>query len=186
MTNILDLKHPDPAAPAEPAAIEFDGDALALDAGALIGPESLEWEARGTLTPNGRYRHYLTLTGFAIVGGAVSFWQASWFTLLVIVLGLAAWELQERLGKPVRVRVDERGVHLDGHRYPHSELTSFDVHEMADGTAELSLATRRWHSAHLRLSLGEQNPNDVRSLLARHVPEEQHGLSLVDWLIKRS
>jgi hypothetical protein len=146
----------------------------------------VEWEARHTLSDAGRYRHYLVLAGFAVVGGAVSWWQASWLTFLTIVLALAAWELHERFGKPVRVRVDETGVSIDEEHFPHASLSSFDLHQMPDGSAELSLSTRRWHSANLRLPLGGQDPYEVRNALLHYVAEERHGVHFVDWLIKKN
>ncbi len=188
MSNVLDLKHPEalPELPVEPVKPSpNDGVAAELGLDLLAEPDPLEWEAHHPLNAESRYRHYLALSGFAVVGGAISWWQASPFSFIAIALALVAWELQERFSKPVRVRLDERGVAVNGMFYPHATLSSFDLHQMSDGTVDLSLATRQWHSPRLRLPLGSQDPHTVRGLLLNYVPEEPHPIPLVDRLIRR-
>jgi hypothetical protein len=190
--NVLDLKHPQPAAPLPlvPTVTAESNDPIGVvpakfDWGVLSEPVPIQWEARHVLSEQGRYRHYLVLAGFALVGGVVSWWQTNWFTFLTVLIGLVAWELHERYGRPVRVRVDSAGISIDDQHFPHAELSSFDVHRMADHTVELSLATRRWHSAYLRIPLGEQDPQEVRETLLHFVQEERHGVSPLDWFVKR-
>ncbi len=187
MANVLDLKNPEPA-PTEPIdAPPLEGleDATIAGVSAPIDPPQAQWEARHVLSERGRYRHYVALAGFAFAGGMVAWWQSSWLTFLTILLGLAAWELHERLGKPVRVLVNERGVNVNGRQYPHATLASFDLHRMPDDTVELSLATREWHWQRLRLPLGQQDPEEVRVALSHYVVEEDHGVPLIDWLIRK-
>jgi hypothetical protein len=191
MTNVLDLKHPEltpehvVAEPVPNQELATANQFLALGLNALAGPEALEWEAHHPLNEQSRYRHYVALAGFVVVGGAVSIWQSSVFTFITVALALVAWELHERFSKPVRVRVDERGVAVDGRYYPHTALTSFDLHRMSDGAVELSLATRQWHSRMVRLPLGDQDPTAVRGLLLSYLVEEEHPIPLVDRLIRR-
>jgi hypothetical protein len=195
MPNVLDLKHPEPTVDLRPERVVAEQIAsapgaaaeqfLEMSLSALAPPEPIEWDARHSLSDKGRYRQYLVFAGFTLVGGIVSWWQASWFTFLTIMLGLAAWELHERLGKPVRIRIDERGVSVNGHQYAHAELTSFHVQQMPDGAMEVSFATRRWHSPSLRLPLGAQDPALVRASLLQYVAEESHAIPLIDRLIRR-
>lgn len=185
MSNVLDLKHPVPPSPAAEGAVPglepLSATPLAgSDLVAWGDPEPLEWEARSALTAQGRYRHYLVFSGFAMIGGVISWWQSSPFMFVTVLLGLVAWELHERLGRPVKVRIDSTGVSLDERHFPHAELSSFDIHRMTDTAAVLSLATRRWHSAHLRIPLGTQDPYKVRAALLHFVPEERHGVGPID------
>ena len=47
-----------------------------------------------------------------LVGATVSFWQGSWLTLAVFVLGIGAWELHERMAHPVKVAIDAAQIWL--------------------------------------------------------------------------
>jgi hypothetical protein len=198
MTNVLDLKHPQPVPPSdpEPAAAPVPEPVIPQEIpeqsqgpvpflfSALAGMEPVAWEARHTLSERGRYRHYVAMAGFVLAGGAIAWWQSSWLTLGVVLAGLVAWELHERFAQPVSVVVSEEGVTVNGYTYPHDELSSFDLQQMADGTVHLSLALRKWHSPHLLIPLGEQDPERVRDMLTPFVGQESHGVAPLERFIR--
>jgi hypothetical protein len=184
MANLLDLKNPAPEPVPQPPVAE-PGQFVDLMADGDDAEEVMEWEAHHPLPEHGRQRHYLLLAGVTLAGGVIAFWQHSWSTMLVILLSVGAWELYERLRRPVGVRVDGRGITVDGYRYPHAQLTSFDIHGMPDGTVELSLMTDRWHSRNLRLPLGPTDPMQLRELLLRHVPEDAHRIPALEWWLRK-
>jgi len=182
---VLDLKNPPPApAPADAAASEDESheerSALFLD----DIPEAVEWEAAHALPTQAKQRYYILLAGIVLVGGSVAFWQGSWSVALVTLIGAAAWEVHDRFAKPVKVQVDGHGLTVGGVHYPHARLTSFDIHEMPDGVVELSVATDAWHTRHLRFPLGQQDPEQLRELLLRHVPEGRHDIPRLEWWLR--
>lgn len=206
MDNVLDLKNPvetssesttttDVATPVEALTISEPEPAradlmtidelAALTLSATVAPRTIAWEADHTLQGTARRKHYILLGGLAVFGGLVALWQASLTGFLVVLAGAGALEARQRWSKPVRVAVDEHGIGIDGHHYPHADLASFDIHTMPDGEMELSLHSGRWHIPHLRLPLGEQNHEEVHAVLAQYIPEGRHPIPLLDYLIRK-
>ena len=177
MANVLNLKPEEPEPSADPSA-EFPTD--------LFGPEEAQWEAVHPLSPAAHSRRYMLMGALAAIGAGVAWWQASVLTMVVVLLGLATWEIKERVIRPVSVHVDEHGLTVDEVHYPAAKLTSFGILSMPDGTNELSVATTLWHARRLRVPLGDQDPDIVRAVLARAIPEEQHEAPLLDWWLRRS
>ncbi|HXK35967.1 MAG TPA: hypothetical protein VJ553_00075 [Candidatus Paceibacterota bacterium] len=176
MANVLNLKPEEPETPALPAEVGAD----------LFGPEEAHWEAFHPLSQAAHVRRYMVMGALGVLGAGVAWWQASILTALVVLLGLATWEIKERITRPVAAHADERGLTIDGIHYPAAKLSSFDILSMPDGTNELSVATTLWHARRLRVPLGQQNPDDVRAVLSRVVPEEQHDAPLLDWWLRKS
>jgi hypothetical protein len=206
MSNVLDLKNPsesdaetgttnDIATPiqaltiSEPEPVRSDlmtiDELAALTLSATVAPRTIAWEADHTLQGTARRKHYMVLGALAAVGGLVALWQASVTAFLVVLAGAGALEARQRWGKPVRVAVDEHGINIDGHHYPHADVASYDVHTMPDGAMELSLHSGRWHMPHLRLPLGEQNHEEVRAVLSQYIPEGRHPIPLLDYYIRK-
>jgi hypothetical protein len=72
------------------------------------------------------------------------------------------------------VRVDSRGVSIDGTLHPYSSLQSFWVEEEDD--PRLFVATNGIVSPHLTLPLGERSrAGAVRTILRKHIREEEQG-----------
>jgi hypothetical protein len=176
MANVLNLKPTEPESEANVAAPVVDD---------AFGPEEVQWEAQNPLPSHARSRRYAFMGMLAVIGAGVAWWQASALTFVVIFLGLATWEVRERFARPVAARADERGVTIDGTLYPATRLSSFDIHRMPDGTHELSIATTAWHAQRLRLPLGDQDPEQIRAVLARIAPEEEHAVPLLDWWLRK-
>ena len=206
MSNVLDLKNPteisgdsgtttDIATPVEALTISEPeparADTLTIDElaamtlSATVPGRTIAWEADHTLQGGAVRKHYILLGTLAAVGGLVALWQASLTGFLVTLAGIGALEARQRWSKPMRVAVDEHGIGIDGHHYPHADLASFDIHTMPDGEMELSLHSARWHLPHLRLPLGAQNHEEVRVVLSQYIPEGRHPIPLLDYLIRK-
>jgi hypothetical protein len=170
--------------PTLPASMNLD-ELAAFTLAATAAPRTLAWEAHHPLSGNARMRHYYLLMGLVAVGALVAWWQASFLVFMVVLLGAGALAVREHWGKPTSVAIDEHGIAIDGRHHAHADLASFDIHTMPDGTVELSLHTSKWHAPHMRLPLGEQNPDDVRSVLLQYVPEGRHTIPLWDYLIRK-
>ncbi len=186
MSNVLDLKNPQ-AMPEEAEDAPMDVEALtALAMASAMPPKAIAWEAHHPLSHASRRRHYSILGVFVAIGAAVAWWQSSPLVLLAVVLGTGALEVRERWGGPVRVAIDDHGVIIDGRRHPHASLASFDIHMMPDGTKELSLHSSHWYLPHMRLPLGDQNPDDVHAALLQYIPKDHHAIPLWDSFVRKS
>lgn len=203
MSNVLDLKNPpeaniddttDVVTPIEaltvsepnmPVPMGLD-ELTALTLAATAAPRTIAWEAHHPLTGTARQRHYYLLGGLVFVGALIAFWQSSFLVFAVVLFGAAALEAKERWSKPTNIAIDEHGVAVDGRHHAHADLASFDIHTMPDGTVELSLHTSKWHAPHMRLPLGEQDPVEIRTVMAQYVPEARHTIPPWDYFIRKS
>ncbi len=181
MPDMLDLKHPQElAAAVEEPTPEEDVDGIAEP----IFVESVAWDAFQARTDAHRFRHRIIMVALAIVGMLVAWWQSSWLTATVVLVGLGAWELWEWHARPMAVRLDTTGVTVDGRHLPYAQVASFDLHAMPDGGVDLSMKTSSRLMPLLRIPLNDQDPLVIRDLLLRYVPEERHEAPLMDWLIR--
>lgn len=151
----------------------------------LTKPENISWSFEHKQTERQRMREYMFLAVTALTGGLVSWWQSSWLTLIVVFLGIIAWELHNRLPSGHRIDIDDKGVSVDGYRHRYQHLHSYDIHNMPDGSIHLSIMTSRWHLPQMHLPLGDQDHQQVDALLSRYLLRDEHKIPLLDYLIKK-
>ena len=185
MVDMLDVTHPAPTHEPEPEVPQEEVAQEPQSTQLFTGPESLAFTVSHVATPRERSRGYMMLGAIVTVGTAVAWWQASWLTFAVMAVGAAAWELHNRFPGAHEVRIDHKGVTINGHRHDYHHLHSFDMHTMPDGSARLSVKTRRWHLPHLHLPLGEQDPQEVHALLSQYLLEDDHRIPLMDYWMKQ-
>jgi len=179
MSDVLDLRNlPEEEVPGvEPAPEE-----VALLSSA---PDELSWDAHAPLSPRAWRRHYIALGTAGIVGTGVAVWQSSWLVFATLAVCLGTWELVERFSRPMSVSITSRGISMDGHHYPHTGLTSFDIHRLPDGSHQLSVHTDSWRMPRLRIPLSAVDPHLVHRVLSQHLPEGDHPLPFYErWLRK--
>jgi hypothetical protein len=168
------------------AAASYDEDGLDALLSGSLGPDELSWDAHAPYSEAARSRRRLLTGGLFGAGILTAVLQASWSTGFAVIAGVAAWMLHERLTNPSNVHIGQRGITIDGHHTPHAQLTSFDIHQMRDGSFHLSLRTDARLSRHIHIPLGTQAPDEVHALLSRYVPEETHQLPFWEWWMRKA
>ncbi len=104
--------------------------------------------------------------------------------LLLAALTLAATGRREP--KPVRVQVTAEGIKVEDTKHLFKNLKSFWVDYTPGGMKELSLEVDRWYLPYVKIPLGNQNPNHLRSFLLEFIPEQEHQPSLIEVLARSS
>jgi hypothetical protein len=153
--------------------------------GITLAAQSLSWEAHHPASLSASNKRYLFSSGLVLLAAVVAYWQSSWLTLVAVLIGVSAWDVRERLSRPVAIDITEHGLSVDGHHYSHAELVSFDIHQMPDQRIELSLKTRRWSLPHLRLPLGEQDHEEVKAVLSQYVLHERHAVPRIEYWLRK-
>ncbi len=204
MSNVLDLKdhQPGDAVPeqlvaevaplaiAQTTSIDEMGEMQSegLPPATLAGfhfPTATEWTAHHPLQGSARKRHMLFSGLIVLLGVLISLWQRSPAAFIVLLIGAGVLELREHMSKPMTVGVDDRGIKIDDHRYDHASFSSFHIHRMPDDTLELSLRSDQRFLPHLRLPLGQQDPHQLHAILTQYIPQGDHKIPLVDYLIRK-
>lgn len=119
---------------------------------------------------------YWTLGVVALAGVGASIFFGNFLFAVIIALGaFSIGFLAVRGPREHLVRIDDRGISIDGTRYPFSAVHSYWVeHDVED--PRLFMTMRGILSPHFSLVLDNQAQGDlVRDHLKQHVNEEEQG-----------
>ena len=193
MTRVVDLRKKvekrETAPVAEKALLvkEKPKEEPALMAAAI--PETtkkIEWEA-----PSFYYnpqKKYLTLIiiGLLCGAGAMLFYRMDTLTAIFLILSSLVLILYANKRPAVsKIIVNPAGVTIDEHVYYYKELRSFWLDYDPHGLKELSLEARKWYMPYIKVSIENQNPVEIRSLMINFVAEREHEKSLVDLISRK-
>ena len=146
----------------------------------------LEWEA-----PSFYYnpqKKYLTLIiiGLLCGAGAMLFYRMDTLTAIFLILSSLVLILYANKRPTVsKIIVSQAGVTIDEHVYYYKELRSFWLDYDPHGLKELSLEARKWYMPYIKVSIENQNPVEIRSLMINFVAEREHEKSLVDLISRK-
>ncbi|MBI2068912.1 MAG: hypothetical protein HYT67_02335 [Candidatus Yanofskybacteria bacterium] len=149
-------------------------------------PPRFQWNA-----PSFYYnpqKKYLALIVIALMAGAVALLFYDRDMLLAIFLMLSSLVLVLYINKRPgvsKIRVDQTGVSINDRTYYYRELKSFWIDYTPYGPKELSLEARKWYLPHIKVSLEQEDPLELRSLMVNFVPERVHEQSLVDFIARK-
>jgi hypothetical protein len=126
---------------------------------------------------------YWGLGSIALSGALVSIFFGNVLLAVIILLGaFSIGVLASREPREHSVVLDNRGVVIDGTRYPYSAIHSFWV-EHETSTPRLFMSMAGIISSHFSFELeDEAHGNRVREFLRRHVREEEQGPHLGEHL----
>ena len=145
-----------------------------------------EWQA-----PSFYYnpqKKYLALVVIALMAGAVALLFFDRDMLLAIFLMLSSLVLVLYTNKKPdmsKISVDQTGISINDRVYYYKELKSFWIDYNPHGPKELSLEARKWYLPHIKVSLEQEDPIELRSLMINFVPERVHEQSLVDFIARK-
>ena len=145
-----------------------------------------EWEA-----PSFYYnprKKYLFLIVIALLAGAgaMFFYRLDTLTAIFLVLSSVVIMLYTNK-KPIliKVTVSRAGVTIDDRTYYYKELKSFWLDYDPQGFKELSLESKKWYIPYIKISIEDQNPVELRSLMINFISEKEHEKSLTDLITRK-
>lgn len=83
------------------------------------------------------------------------------------------------------ITINELGVAVDNQLYAFKELKSFWVEYAPGNVKELSLESKKWFLPYTKISIENQNPIELRTMLTNFLPEKEHEISLIDIVGKK-
>ena len=83
------------------------------------------------------------------------------------------------------IMVDDVGVSVADTRYFYRDLKSFWIDYNPGGSKELSIESRKWYLPYIKVSIEDNDPLEIRSLMISFLPEKEHENSLVDLIARR-
>ena len=199
MTRIVNLRkkvyknETAPAVKTEQFSVEPEKPKQVIETTAAPAPEKpvesskkIEWEA-----PSFYYnpqKKYLTLIviGLFCGAGAMLFYRMDTLTAIFLILSSLVLILYANK-KPAlsKIIVSHAGVIIDDHAYYYKDLKSFWLDYEPNGPKELSLEARKWYMPYVKVSIENQNPVEIRSLMINFIAEREHEKSLVDLISRK-
>lgn len=156
---------------------------------ATLTPETgkrIEWEAPSFYYhPQKRYFALVVIVLFC-GAGAMLFYRMDPLTAIFLILSSIVLILYANK-KPTmsKIVVSHAGVTIDDQVYYYKELKSFWLDYSSHGQRELSLEVRKWYMPYIKVSVENQNPVEIRSLMVNFVTEREHEKSLIDLISRK-
>jgi len=194
MTRVVDLRKKTGKKEITPVIekVRLVEEKLKEDTPALVAtpiPETtkkIEWEAPSFYySPQKRYLA-LIIVGLFCGAGAMLFYRMDTLTAIFLILSSLVLILYANK-KPTlsKITVNQAGITVDDVNYFYKDLKSFWIDYSPNGPKELSLEARKWYMPYIKVSIENQNPVELRSLMINFIAEKEHEKSLVDLISRK-
>ncbi len=104
------------------------------------------------------------------------------FASLIVVGSFALVLYAVRAPRTIMIRISGSGVRINDRLFPFEALQSFWIFYRPGGLQELSLRSQKAIMPHIKIPLGDTDPNEVREFLKQYLDEEIQHESLIDIL----
>ncbi len=149
-------------------------------------PPQISWEAPSFYF-NPQKRHLsLLILALALGGGAMIFFKKDMLTAIFMILSSLVLVLYSNKRPEIsRVIINQSGVVIGNELYYYKDLKSFWIHYDPATIKELSLEPRKWYVPYVKVSIENNSPIAIRSLLINFLPEREQEHSLVDIISRK-
>lgn len=146
----------------------------------------IAWEAPSFyFNPQKRYLA-LVIIALALSGGGMLFLKRDMLTAIFLLLSSLVLVLYSNKRPEIsKITIDYRGVVVGDNIYEYKDLRSFWIHYDPGNIKELSFESRRWYLPYVKVSIENNSPIAIRSLLINFLPEREHEHSLVDIIARK-
>jgi len=145
-----------------------------------------EWKAK-EFPKKEKNKSWFIIPGLITIAlGIFALATESFLFLIAIVLGFFVFYVYaNKEPRTIKFKIDERGVEIDGKLYEFDTLSSFWVFYNPPEQKEISFRSKRTFLPYVRISLDDENPNEIRKFLLKFLPEKRHSESLIDIWMRR-
>ncbi len=133
-------------------------------------------------------KKYIALIVTVLMAGAgiMFFYSMDILTAISLILSSLVLVLYSAK-KPTtsKIVINKNGITVDDRTYHYRELKSFWLDYDPKGLKELSLEAKQWYVPYVKISIENQNPVEIRSLMINFIAEKEHEKSLTDLIVKK-
>ncbi len=151
----------------------------------LTNFQSLEWSAP-------EFTKYQKDVIWFLIGGAIGLGLLIFsllnknfiFALIVILSAFSLYVWSQKEPRKIKFVINVKGIMIDNACYNFDNLKSFWIFYEPPEVKFLSLESKKTIMPHIKIPLGEIDPNKIRELLLKFLPEEKQEESLIDVLAR--
>ena len=125
----------------------------------------------------------LAIIGLALIAVAL-LTQNYLFALIIIMATFLIYIQAKKHPRKINFAISDKGVDVDGKRYFHNELKSFWIFEDS-APPILSILTKKIIQPHLEIILGSQEPEKIKKILIKFLPEKKQEETFSDIIVRR-
>lgn len=116
---------------------------------------------------------YIGLAILAIITIAYAVWQRDYTMLITLgVIYTAVYLYAHKSPETIEVNISPLGIGLNEQWYPYERLRSFWIIYRPPQIKVLYISTNDYVVREVAIQLGDQDPNPVRDILLKHLPED--------------
>jgi hypothetical protein len=145
-----------------------------------------EWEAPSFYyNPQKKYLALVVILLFCGAGALLFYNQDALTAIFLILSSLVIILYSNKKPTISKVIVNQAGVTIDDNAYYYKDLKSFWLDYDPNGPKELSLEAKKWYLPYVKISIENQSPAELRSLMIDFIAEKEHEKSLVDLISRK-
>ncbi len=153
--------------------------------GDFVNFQPLEWSAP-------EFTKYQKDVIWFLIGGAIGLGLLIFsllnknfiFALIVILSAFSLYVWSQKEPRKIKFVINVKGIMIDNACYNFDNLKSFWIFYEPPEVKFLSLESKKTIMPHIKIPLGEIDPNKIRELLLKFLPEEKQEESLIDVLAR--
>ncbi len=117
----------------------------------------------------------------AVIMLGLAVWQKSFlFGVLVLVAWFTILLYAVRPPRTIQVAITEHGVMVEKNLYLWGNLKSFWIFYTPPIKKEVSLETKKSFVTYVKIPLGDMDPEEVKTIIKKFIPEIEQRESLID------
>ena len=107
------------------------------------------------------------------------------FGVLVLLSAFTIVLYATKRPRIIRITASADGIVIDTKEFPLEGLKSFWIFYRVGGIKELSILSEKRLMPHIKIPLGDANPNEIRDFLLQYMYEKRQEESLIDLIANR-
>ncbi|MEA2113443.1 MAG: hypothetical protein U9P63_02185 [Patescibacteria group bacterium] len=111
----------------------------------------------------------------------LALWTRNILFALLIILGyisITAYAIKKP--RNIAINIGPQGIKIDNTLYPYDNLKSFWIFYEPPELKEISVLSRKKIMPHIKIPLGNQDPNEAKKVLIQYLRKKKQDESLID------
>lgn len=153
-------------------------------------PENLlkefEWEAPEFEKTEKNKSWFILPAVIVIILGIIALATDNILFLILILLAFFTFYIYaKKEPRNIKFKINEKGIEVDSRLYVFDSIRSFWIFYNPPIEKEISFRSRKTFFPYVKITLADQDPNEIRKYLLRFIPEKRHKESLIDIWMRR-